>query len=101
MINDLQTVKEHLKVTPDDLSEDTLITTYMQAAQDEIENFIDYKLSRLTDSPYIPIPAAIKAAQLLIVADLFENRQGAGEKEIKANPAVTRLLFPYRKKMGI
>jgi hypothetical protein len=54
----------------------------------------------LADSP-ISTPAAIKAACLLIIGDMYENREGAGEKEIKENPAVQRLLHFYRIGIGI
>lgn len=81
----------HLRV--DQSTEDTLIQIYIDAAQDYIEQFLntmDY-----------PVNSAIKAAALLIVGDLYENREGAGEKEIKENPAVMRLLYPYRQDIGI
>jgi uncharacterized phiE125 gp8 family phage protein len=42
------------------------------------------------------VPAAIKAAILLLVGDLYANREAGGE-EIVDNPAVKRLLAPYRK----
>jgi len=73
--------------------EDTLINLYIAAADDYIRNFLDREI--------IPSKSAIKAAALLIVADLYENREGAGEKEIKENPAVMRLLFPYRRNLGV
>ena len=73
--------------------EDTLITLYMNAADDHIRNYLDREI--------IPNKSAIKAAALLIIADLYENREGAGEKEIKENPAVVRLLFPYRRNLGV
>lgn len=73
--------------------EDTLINIYIAAADDYIRNFLDREI--------IPNKSAIKAAALLIVADLYENREGSGEKEIKENPAVMRLLFPYRRNLGV
>jgi uncharacterized phiE125 gp8 family phage protein len=42
------------------------------------------------------VPAAIKAAILLLVGDLYANREAGGEA-IAENPAVKRLLAPYRK----
>lgn len=42
------------------------------------------------------VPATIKAAILLLVGDLFENREGGSVGERYAqNPTVDRLLFPY------
>lgn len=41
------------------------------------------------------VPAPLKAAVLLLAADLYANRE-AGGAAIVENPAVDRLLFPYR-----
>ena len=81
----------HLRV--DQSTEDTLIQIYIDAAQDYIKNFLNV--------PVLPQNSSIKAAALLIVGDLYENREGAGEKEVKENPAVMRLLYPYREEIGI
>jgi uncharacterized phiE125 gp8 family phage protein len=44
------------------------------------------------------VPAAIKAALLLIVADLFELREaGVLGTTVQDNPAVNRLLLPYKR----
>jgi uncharacterized phiE125 gp8 family phage protein len=44
------------------------------------------------------VPAAIKAGILLMVADMYENREASviGVTRVD-NPAVDRLLFPYRR----
>lgn len=41
------------------------------------------------------VPAPIKSAILLMVGDLYANREAQGEPLTK-NPAVERLLFPYK-----
>lgn len=81
----------HLRVTQDD--DLTLIQTYIEAAEEYISQFLN--------TQNFPENSAIKAAALLIVGDLYENREGAGEKDIKENPAVMRLLYPYRIDLGI
>lgn len=73
--------------------EDTIISVYISAAEDYITRYLDREI--------LPVNGSIKAAALLIVGDLYENREGAGEVEIKENPAVKRLLFPYRRNIGI
>lgn len=87
----LSEAKSHLRVDQSD--EDTLIQAYVDAAIDYIGNFLN--------CANYPQAASIKAAALLIVGDLYENREGAGEKEIKKNPAVENLLYPYRVRLGI
>ncbi len=73
--------------------EDTLIQIYIDAADDWIANY-------LNTSNFTSV-AAIKAAALLIVHDLYDNRGATGDKDFKPNPAVERLLFPYRENMGV
>lgn len=87
----LSEAKSHLKV--DNTDEDTLIQVYVDAAIGYISNFLNDE-----DYPYAP---SVKAAALLIVGDLYENREGGTEKEIKSNPAVMNLLYPYRIEIGI
>lgn len=101
MIVDLDTVKKHLKLDPSDMDEDTLLTLYMQAAEQHIMNYIDGDIPGSSDSPQEPVPFPLKAAQLLIIGDMYENRQGASDVEIKPNPAVTNLLYPYRQNLGV
>lgn len=111
MIVDLATAKAHLRVSSSD--EDTLIELYMDAAEKHIVNFLDdVYLGTVRpedpddweDEPTInadDIPSAIKAAQLLLIADLYENREAQSEKAITENPAVVRLLYPYRINLGV
>lgn len=87
----LSEAKEHLKVENSD--EDALIQLYINAAIDYIGNFLN-----LENYPYA---ASLKAAALLIVGDLYENREAGVEKEIKPNPAVINLMFPYREGLGV
>ncbi len=108
MIAPLATVKMHLRV--DSTEEDALISVYMAAAEDYIENYIDGPI------PLIPEPAdyaeeaewpetvypSVVAAFLLLVGDLYENRESQIiDSTIKDNPAVQRLLYPYRLKLGV
>lgn len=94
----LTEAKLHLKV--DQTSEDALIGLHIAAAEEMIEKYINCTIPN-KNLPTPNPPASIKAAALLIISDLYENRDGATEIELKENPAITRLLFPYRKNMGI
>jgi len=73
--------------------EDDMIQLYMDAADEWIANYLN--LSN------VPTTSGIKAAALLIIEDLYANRGATGEKEFHGNPAVERLLFPYRENMGM
>lgn len=46
------------------------------------------------------LPATIKTAMLMLVADMYENRTAQVEHVLNANPAVERLLSMYRLEMG-
>ncbi|KRG38827.1 hypothetical protein ARC78_15220 [Stenotrophomonas pictorum JCM 9942] len=43
------------------------------------------------------VPAAIRSALLLMVGDLFENREAQTAGPLIGNPTVDNLLFPFRK----
>lgn len=87
----LSQAKTHLRLNQN--LEDDLVQLYIDAAKVHIGQF-------LNRSSY-PSSAPIKAAALLIVADLYENREGQTEKELKLNPAVCSLLYPFREDIGI
>ncbi len=42
------------------------------------------------------VPAAIRAAILLMVADLYDNRDGKTQANLVDNPTIERLLHPFR-----
>lgn len=42
------------------------------------------------------VPAPIRAAILLIIGDLYANREGQSDRAITVNPTVDNLLRPYR-----
>lgn len=46
------------------------------------------------------VPATLKTAMLMLVADMYENRTAQTEKQLVANPTVERLLSQYRLNMG-
>lgn len=43
-----------------------------------------------------PLPAPLKAAVLLLVADLYEHREASGDAVVE-NPVFDRLIWPYRR----
>ena len=91
MIVSLDEAKEHLRVDGDD--EDGLIQIYMDAAEERIKNYLDRD---------IPENPAVKLAALMLIAgyyDLREDQVVGGT--VEENPAVKRLLFPLRDKMGV
>lgn len=91
--------KLHLKVDQD--VEDTLIDLYVAAAEEYIEKYINRVIPN-KNLPTPAVPSAIKAACLLLVGDMYQNREAQIVGTIVAdNPAVVRLLYPYRVNIGI
>lgn len=99
MIVTLDEAKKHLRADPSG-DDDTLITLYIEAAEDYIRNYLNAEIPGDEHSPP-EYPAAIKAAALLLIGGMYENRESHGEKDIKENPAVTSLLHPYREGLGV
>ena len=87
----LDQAKKHLRVTNSD--ENDLIQIYINAAEDYIR--------KLLNTPNYPNDAAIQAGALLVIGDLYANREGQTVEDIKPNPAVMALLHPYRENIGI
>lgn len=86
----LTEAKAHLRV--DGNEEDTLITALINAATTATGDYLDNTTLVLDETA----PAPIKAAALLMVADLFENRTEQTERPLHRNGAYERLLSPYR-----
>lgn len=45
---------------------------------------------------YSAVPAPLKAAVLLLVGDMYANREAKQGQDVSDNPTVDRLLYPYR-----
>ena len=93
----LAEVKLHLRV--DHSAEDSLIQQYMSAAHDQVEEFLGRAVpwgvtSVAPDGEY---PSAVRSGELLIIGDLYRNRETNSEP----GTALYRLLFPYRIGLGV
>jgi hypothetical protein len=78
--------KAHCRI--DDNQSDTELAAMIAAAEAHVENYLNV----LPD----PVPAPVKAAALLLVADLYEHREAQSEMALYANRAFFQLLNPYR-----
>lgn len=79
--------RQHLRIDHDD--EDELLQAYLDAAEASIADFLGTELPT-------PMPAPVRAAILLRVADLYENREGQSDRPLHGNQTFDRLLQPYR-----
>lgn len=83
----LAAAKQHLRVSDDE--DDQLIEHLIDAAQGYIEKHLG---AAMPD----PAPAPIEAATLLLVGDLYENRERQQSVTLYRNPTFELLLRPYR-----
>lgn len=86
----LTETKLHIRV--DGTDDDTLIEGMIDAATQATADYLGLDLSQLTG----PLPAPIRAAALMLVADLYDNREAQADRAYHANPTYERLLNPYR-----
>jgi len=91
-------VKTHLRIQND--LEDSALEIYIAAADEIICNYCNLDALPTGESPD-PVPASMRAAALLIVGDLYKNKEANLDKQAYANPAVDALLYPYRENLGI
>lgn len=63
---------------------------------------VTYQAGYQTGSPILTqeLPKTIRTAMLMMVADMYSNREAQVEKQLMANPTVERLLSQYRLEMG-
>jgi uncharacterized phage protein (predicted DNA packaging) len=80
-------VKQHLRVLHD--LEDSLIQLYLDAAAGHVSRY-------LGDDLPDPMPEPIKAAVMLLTADLYVNRERQSDEPLYQNKTYGLLLAPYR-----
>lgn len=76
----------------DHTEEDGLIAALMQTATAAAADYLNMPLDQMTTT----VPSPIKSAALLLVADLYENREAQTERQLYRNTTYERLLNPYR-----
>ena len=99
----LDEIKAHLYLDISDASKDAHLTLLNDAAQDYASKYIGRDIPWKDDLGVdVPVPASIRAAMLLTIGDLFENRESSiiGVSRTD-NPATDILLHFYRVGMGI
>ena len=91
----LEQAKAHLRVLHS--HDDAYITTLISIAAQHVLDYTD----RADDDPLFwsgsELKAPIMAAMLLLIGDLYANREAQTAAELKPNPAFERLLWSYRR----
>lgn len=83
-------IAKHLRITPEE-AESTLLQLYEGAAVEYVNAFTGIEWDAEAE-----IPFSVSAAVLLLIGDLYENREASTPLSLKENPAVSRLLWPFR-----
>lgn len=98
----LELIKAQLRLELDDTDEDKLLIHMSHSAVDYASNFLGRPIPWLNpDGTTAVVPASVVSALLLIVSDLFTNREGGmRDARIYDNPAVGNYLHFYRVGMG-
>ena len=86
----LPETKLHLRV--DHSEEDALIEALMTTATAACADYLNMDAADLV----VAVPAPVKSAALLLVGDLYANREAQGDRQFYKNPTFENLLNPYR-----
>lgn len=89
----LEETKLYLRVDQDD--EDDAIETMMLTAMFAAADYLNMKPSDLMMAEE-ELPAPVRSAMLLLVGDLYMNRELQADKQLYENKTYERLLNPYR-----
>lgn len=98
----LEEIKAHLRLDGND--EDALLTALSEATQDYATQYLGRTSIPWDDADGlpVPVPASVKAAMLLIICDLYENREDQVVGTIVARTGTAdRLLHFNRVGLGI
>lgn len=99
----LDDVKLHLRLDLEPDSElDAQLQAMLDAAMDHASQYLNRPVPWQDEDAAEVFPPSVRAAVLLIVGDLHENREGVVVGTIVArNPTVDRLLHFYRLGLGV
>jgi len=92
--------KIHCRI--DGNTEDSYVDALILAAEGYVSQYLNRPLVPWTeDSPVQDTPEEVKHAILLVIADLYQNREAQTEKQLYANQAVQNLLHFHRIDIGL
>lgn len=95
----LQEAKAHLRVDGADDGDDADIALKLAAAEDMAAHYLNRPIPWVDgEGQAVPVPAAVKAAILLHLGDLYALREASVVgAALVVNPTVERLLWSHRR----
>ena len=99
----LNQVKNHLRLCPSDADENNHLELLISAAVSHASQYLDRPIPWADkDGEPVPVPPDVQAAILLIIGDLYENREGQFVGiAVSENQTVQNLLHFHRIGLGI
>lgn len=99
----LNQVKSHLRLCQHDADENQHLELLIKAAVSHASQYLDRPVPWLdADGDPVPVPEDVQAAIMLIIGDLYENREGVVTGvSVSINPTVRSLLHFHRVGLGI
>ena len=107
MLIALVDIKRHLRLDPDPQYDvDQELTALLDAAVDHVSQFlgrpVPWEDHTVTSSEVMVFPPSVRAAILLVIGDLYENREGqTAGVSYDQNPTLKSILHFYRIGLGI
>lgn len=80
MYLDLDVIKKHLNVESDFTDDDELIVLYADAAEQAVEVHVNESIENIAEKNGGCIPTPLFQAMLLMVGNLYQNREIVGTK---------------------
>ncbi len=106
---ELDIIKQHVRLEPDDTEDDALLDTYATAAARYVENHTGRTLyatagavpadtdGNVTDEHALVLNDDVVTAMLLLIGNWYANRESVVEGAMSELPmAVSELIQPYR-----
>lgn len=98
----VEAIRRHLRIDENDVALDEELEQLLDAAVDYVSNYLGRPVPWSTETESEVFPPSVRAAILLVIGDLFENREGAtAGVAIQENPSLHRLLHFYRVGLGV
>lgn len=99
MLLTIDEVRHHLRLDPqstDTIEEDSELELMYYSAVEYVSKFVNYDITSETD-----VPNTFKSAILLLIADLYENREAQGDRQLHNNTMVNQMLHFHRRELGV
>lgn len=90
-------VKKHLNLNEDFLDDDAYLYSLIQVAEQAVEMYIDKPLSEISDENG-KIPDSLRHAMLLLIGNLYDNRESTITLNINEVPHAFQFLLDLYQK---